>query len=82
VVNHRFGGGAVARQRWAGAGLAGEREAYDRVVDQWVDPRDGISKLGRSPRRGIERADAIYERLLAAEPETAQGRFATVLRTG
>ena len=64
-------GGGEPPGRWWGRGAAAlglepgslvEREAYDLVVDQRVDPRDGVSKLGRSPQKGIERADVIYEK--------------------
>jgi hypothetical protein len=76
-------GGGEPPGRWWGQGAAAlglepgslvERQAYDLLVDQRVDPRDGISKLGRSPQKGITRADAVYEKLLAAEPEATQGR--------
>src|SRR5438045_1088592 len=76
-------GGGEPPGRWWGKGAAAlglkpgsrvEREAYDLLIDQRVDPRDGISKLGRSPQKGIARADAVYARLLTAEPEATQGR--------
>jgi len=76
-------GGGEPPGRWWGNGAAAlglepgslvERQAYDLLVDQRVDPRDGISKLGRSPQKGVERADAVYENLLAAEPEATHGR--------
>jgi TrwC relaxase/AAA domain/Domain of unknown function (DUF5710) len=76
-------GGGEPPGRWWGKAAAAlglepgslvERQAYDLLVDQRVDPRDGISKLSRSPHKGIERADAVYEKLLAAEPEATRGR--------
>jgi hypothetical protein len=76
-------GGGEPPGRWWGKGAAAlglkpgsvvERQAYDLLVDRRLDPRDGIGKLGRSPQKGIERADAVYEKLLAAEPEATQGR--------
>ena len=76
-------GGGEPPGRWWGKGAEAlglepgslvERQAYDQVVDQRLDPRDGVTKLGRSPQKAITRADAVYERLLAAEPEATQGR--------
>jgi TrwC relaxase/AAA domain/Domain of unknown function (DUF5710) len=76
-------GGGEPPGRWWGKAAAAlglepgslvERQAYDLLVDRRLDPRDGISKLGRSPQKGIERADAVYEKLLAAEPDATQGR--------
>ena len=51
-------GGGEPPGRWWGKGAEAlglepgslvERQAYDRVVDQRLDPRDGVTKLGRSP---------------------------------
>ncbi len=76
-------GGGEPPGRWWGKGAAAlglepgslvERQAYDLLVDQRVDPRDGVGRLGRSPQKGIERANDVYEKLLAAEPEATQGR--------
>ena len=76
-------GGGEPPGRWQGRGAAAlglapgsvvKREAYDLVVDQRLDPRDGVSKLGRSPQNGIARADVIYQKMVAAEPEATQGR--------
>ena len=51
-----------------------DREAYRRVIAERVDPRDGETRLGRSPQKATARADARYEELLAAEPHATQGR--------
>jgi hypothetical protein len=76
-------GGGEPPGRWQGRAAAAlglppgsvvKRRAYDLVVDQRLDPRDGVSKLGRSPRNGIARAEVIYQKMVAAEPEATQGR--------
>jgi hypothetical protein len=55
-------------------GGAVDREAYRRVIAERVDPRDGQTRLGRSPQKATARADARYQELLAAEPHATQGR--------
>src|ERR1022692_14504 len=70
--------------RWRGAGVADlgfaegqviEREVFERLYGQFIDPRDpaGMERLGRSPQR-FRPAEEIYAVLLALEPEATAER--------
>jgi hypothetical protein len=52
------------------SGAIVEREAFERLYGQHLDPRDpsGETRLGRAPGR-YRPAEQIYQALLAAEPE-------------
>jgi flagellar biosynthesis GTPase FlhF len=75
--------------RWRGAGLADlgfqegeviDREVFERLYGQFLDPRDpdGQTRLGRSPQR-FRSADQIYAALLALEPEATAERRAELM---
>jgi TrwC relaxase len=75
--------------RWVGEGAAelgfhdGEivqREPFERLYGQFIDPRDptGQTRLGRAPQR-FQPVEEIYTALLAAEPEATAERRAELL---
>ena len=75
--------------RWRGAGLAElgfrdgqliDRQVFERLYGQFLDPRDpdGETRLGRSPQR-FRSADEIHAALLALEPEATAERRAELL---
>ena len=70
--------------RWHGAGLADlgfqdgqiiDREVFERLYGQFVDPRDpaGQSRLGRAPQK-FRSAEEIFQTLAALEPEATAER--------
>jgi conjugative relaxase-like TrwC/TraI family protein len=67
-----FGRGAEALGLVPGSRVG--RKTYDLVVDQRLDPRDGVTRLGRSPAKAISRTDAVYQRLIEAEPWATESR--------
>ena len=71
------------RGRWWGAGAAAlglapgseiDRKDYGLVYAERLDPRDGVTRLGRSPRKAAGRAMARYQELLEAEPGATRAR--------
>ncbi len=71
------------RGRWWGAGATAlglapgseiDRKDYGLVYAERLDRRDGVTRLGRSPRKAAERAMARYHELLGAEPEATRAR--------
>jgi hypothetical protein len=71
------------RGRWWGTGAATlglepgseiDRDTHRMVIADHVDPRDGMTRLGRSPGNAAARADGLYQAKLAAEPEATLKR--------
>jgi hypothetical protein len=69
--------------RWLGRGAAElglapgsriSREVFTMVVARRLDPRDGTTRLGRSPQGAQARTQAIYQASLAAEPHATAHR--------
>ena len=58
-------------------GAVVEREVFERLYGQFIDPRDpaGQARLGRAPQR-FRPAEEIYAELAAAEPEATAERRA------
>jgi len=75
--------------RWRGGGLADlgfhdgqviDREVFERLYGQFIDPRDshGQARVGRAPRR-FRSAEEIYAVLCALEPEATAERRCQLL---
>jgi hypothetical protein len=75
--------------RWVGEGAADlgfhdgdivQRESFERLYGQFIDPRDpsGQTRLGRAPQQFLS-AEEIYAGMLAAEPEATAERRAELL---
>ena len=75
--------------RWQGGGLADlgfrdgqiiEREVFERLYGDFLDPRDptGETRLGRAPQR-FRSGEEIFQELLALEPEATAERRAQLM---
>ena len=75
--------------RWVGEGAADlgfhdgeivERESFEQLYGEFIDPRDpsGQARLGRAPQQ-FRPAEEIYAAMLAAEPEATAERRAELL---
>jgi hypothetical protein len=71
------------RGRWWGTGAAAlglapgsevDRATYRTLVADHLDPRDGTTRLGRSPGNAAARAEALYQEKLRAEPHATNKR--------
>ncbi len=78
-------GGGEPPGRWWGAGaerlgLAGEveRKPWDLLITKRLDPQGGVTRLGKAP--GGRSAEALYGRMLEAEPEATAERRAELHR--
>jgi TrwC relaxase len=65
------------RGRWWGSGAAAlslapgseiDRDTHRQVIADHIDPRDGKTRLGRSPGNAAARGEALYQEKLRAEP--------------
>jgi TrwC relaxase/AAA domain len=71
------------RGRWWGSGAAAlglgpgseiDRDTHRQVIADHIDPRDGTTRLGRSPGNAAARAEALYQAKLEAEPHATLKR--------
>jgi TrwC relaxase len=76
-------GGKEPPGRWWGpgaealgfaAGQIVEREPYDLVFGEHLDPRDDTTPPGRPPGKAAAKAASLYEEMLADEPEATAER--------
>jgi len=67
-----WGSGAAALGLPAGSEI--DRATHRMVIADHVDPRDGTTRLGRSPGNAAARAEALYQAKLAAEPHATLKR--------
>ena len=51
-----------------------DRQAYKLLVAEHLDPRDGVTRLGRAPGNAAARAEARYQEKLKAEPHATNSR--------
>jgi len=83
------GKGGEPSGRWRGAGLADlgfragqiiERDVFERLYGQFLDPRDpsGQARLGRMPQR-FRSAEEIFAELAALEPQATAERRAELM---
>ena len=50
------------------------RQAYKLLIAEHLDPRDGVTRLGRAPGNAAARAEVRYQEKLAAEPHATNSR--------
>src|SRR6266851_5038246 len=70
--NPRAAGGVLGRTGEV------ERKPWDLLITERLDPRDGVTRLGKAP--GGRSAEALYGRMLEAEPQATAERRAELHR--